>query len=79
MSTEKEKLTQFEKVLLHVYFLGLEDELEENYQFYKADFFFNLHNAYECGKIQAKLGDHMPASDYKSNKEILNEILKTNV
>ena len=69
-------MTKIDKLLLDIYTLGFNDELNNEYNQELTDNFANIISAYKLGIVHAVVGDDLSAIDRLDSEEILEVIYK---
>jgi hypothetical protein len=73
------KYTHFEKLLLHAYCHGIDEELENKNDFNKTSTLKLIDRAYTLGRLTGNYGDDQRKFDCLTNEEILNDIFKIHI
>jgi hypothetical protein len=76
MNTER-NLTHLEKALLHIYYLGIEEDINGTDEFKKTLTIKKFEIAYGLGKQIARKSPIDYLNELKNNEEILNNINQT--
>lgn len=69
--------THFEKLLLHAYYHGIDEERADTDNFKKTATMKLIDRAYKLGRLTGRSGDKNSDKDYFTNDQILNEINNT--
>jgi hypothetical protein len=76
MNTER-NLTHLEKALLHIYYLGIEEDINGTDEFKKTLTMKKIEKAYSLGKLIGRNCPNDYANELLAHEEILNSINET--